>query len=270
MDGYAVAHADVAVGGDESPVHLPVVGEIGAGQAVPARDVARHRGEDHDRRPGAGRRRLGRALRVDRPRRRQRRDLPGAGAGAARPARRARTSARATCSCEPAPCSAPARSGCSRRSAAPRCGRVRVPGWSSSPPGPSSASRARRSATTRSTTATRSCSRPRPGRPARSPTASGSSPTSPRAFLDALNDQLVRADLVDHQRRRLDGRLRRRQGGARAAGHRVVRRRRDAAGQAAGLRHRRGGRRPDHHPAGQPGVVVHLLRAVRRCRPSAG
>ncbi|HEY2880590.1 gephyrin-like molybdotransferase Glp [Nocardioides sp.] len=32
MDGYAVAHADVASAGDESPVHLPVVGEIGAGQ----------------------------------------------------------------------------------------------------------------------------------------------------------------------------------------------------------------------------------------------
>lgn len=32
MDGYAVAHADVASAGDDSPVHLPVVGEIGAGQ----------------------------------------------------------------------------------------------------------------------------------------------------------------------------------------------------------------------------------------------
>ena len=32
MDGYAVAHADVASAGDQSPVHLPVVGEIGAGQ----------------------------------------------------------------------------------------------------------------------------------------------------------------------------------------------------------------------------------------------
>jgi molybdopterin molybdotransferase len=34
MDGYAVAHADVASASDESPVHLPVVGEIGAGQAT--------------------------------------------------------------------------------------------------------------------------------------------------------------------------------------------------------------------------------------------
>jgi molybdopterin molybdotransferase len=33
MDGYAVAHADVASASPESPVHLPVVGEIGAGQA---------------------------------------------------------------------------------------------------------------------------------------------------------------------------------------------------------------------------------------------
>jgi molybdopterin molybdotransferase len=33
MDGYAVAHADVASATQEAPVHLPVVGEIGAGQA---------------------------------------------------------------------------------------------------------------------------------------------------------------------------------------------------------------------------------------------
>jgi molybdopterin molybdotransferase len=33
MDGYAVVHADVASASEESPVHLPVVGEIGAGQA---------------------------------------------------------------------------------------------------------------------------------------------------------------------------------------------------------------------------------------------
>jgi molybdopterin molybdotransferase len=32
MDGYAVAHADVASASGESPVYLPVVGEIGAGQ----------------------------------------------------------------------------------------------------------------------------------------------------------------------------------------------------------------------------------------------
>jgi molybdopterin molybdotransferase len=34
MDGYAVVHADVAGATQETPVHLPVVGEIGAGQAT--------------------------------------------------------------------------------------------------------------------------------------------------------------------------------------------------------------------------------------------
>ncbi len=34
MDGYAVAHDDVAAATEETPVHLPVVGEIGAGQAT--------------------------------------------------------------------------------------------------------------------------------------------------------------------------------------------------------------------------------------------
>ena len=34
MDGYAVAHDDVSSATEESPVHLPVVGEIGAGQAT--------------------------------------------------------------------------------------------------------------------------------------------------------------------------------------------------------------------------------------------
>ncbi len=34
MDGYAVRHADVATASDDAPVHLPVVGEIGAGQAT--------------------------------------------------------------------------------------------------------------------------------------------------------------------------------------------------------------------------------------------
>ncbi|WP_372728094.1 gephyrin-like molybdotransferase Glp [Nocardioides sp.] len=33
MDGYAVCQPDVASASDEAPVHLPVVGEIGAGQA---------------------------------------------------------------------------------------------------------------------------------------------------------------------------------------------------------------------------------------------
>ena len=33
MDGYAVVQDDVATASDDHPVHLPVVGEIGAGQA---------------------------------------------------------------------------------------------------------------------------------------------------------------------------------------------------------------------------------------------
>ncbi|PVG81207.1 molybdopterin molybdenumtransferase MoeA [Nocardioides gansuensis] len=33
MDGYAVSHADVVTATEESPVHLPVVGEIGAGRS---------------------------------------------------------------------------------------------------------------------------------------------------------------------------------------------------------------------------------------------
>ena len=33
MDGYAVVHADVVSASEDQPVHLPVVGEIGAGQA---------------------------------------------------------------------------------------------------------------------------------------------------------------------------------------------------------------------------------------------
>ena len=34
MDGYAVVHSDVAGASEDAPVHLPVVGEIGAGQAT--------------------------------------------------------------------------------------------------------------------------------------------------------------------------------------------------------------------------------------------
>ena len=63
-------------------MHLPVVGEIGAGQAQLLRAVAGHRGQDHDRRPGPRRRRHGGALRVDRPRRRAGPDRAGPGAAA--------------------------------------------------------------------------------------------------------------------------------------------------------------------------------------------
>ena len=69
-----------------------------------------------------------------------------------------------------------------------------------------------------------------------------------------------------HQRRGQRGRLRRGQGGARAARHGLVRRGRDAARQAAGLRRRRRGPDPDLHAAGQPGLVLRLLRGVRAAR----
>ena len=97
MDGYAVRRADVAGASAEQPVLLPVVGEIGAGQAGPAHAGARHRRQDHDRRPGARRRRRGRPLRVDRPRHREgahRRRRPSPASTSARPAT---TSRSATC-----------------------------------------------------------------------------------------------------------------------------------------------------------------------------
>ena len=62
MDGYAVRFADVSTASPEDPVVLPVVGEIGAGQARAARARARHRRQDHDRRAGAGGRRHHRPL----------------------------------------------------------------------------------------------------------------------------------------------------------------------------------------------------------------
>ncbi len=43
MDGYAVAYADVASASEESPVHLPVVGDVeleaGSAQRIPAETV---------------------------------------------------------------------------------------------------------------------------------------------------------------------------------------------------------------------------------------
>ena len=57
-----------------------------------------------------------------------------------------------------------------------------------------------------------------------------------------------------HQRRRQRRRLRRGQGGAVAARHGGLREGGDAAGQAAGLRHRRPGHDADHHAARQPGA----------------
>ena len=86
-----------------------------------ARAVARHRGQDHDRRTDPGRRRRGRALRVDRPRRRPGPDRPGARAGPARPAGRRGRHRRRPARLARAPCSARASSACSPPSAAPPC-----------------------------------------------------------------------------------------------------------------------------------------------------
>ena len=80
----------------------------------------------------------------------------------------------------------------------------------------------------------------------------------PAEFADALSDQLVRADLVVTSGGVEQGRVRRRQGGAVADRHGVVRRGRDAAGQAAGLRPRGGG----------PAPRSSRCRATR-CRPTS-
>ena len=49
MDGYAVRAVDVADASPDSPVSLPVVGEIAAGARRPAPAVPRDGDEDHDR-----------------------------------------------------------------------------------------------------------------------------------------------------------------------------------------------------------------------------
>ena len=97
MDGYAVRLADVVGATEDAPVHLPVVGEIGAGQAQLLAHVARHGGQDHDRRPDADRRRRGGPLRVDRPGRGPGPDRPGAHGRASTSGAPARTSRSATC-----------------------------------------------------------------------------------------------------------------------------------------------------------------------------
>ena len=88
----------------------------------------------------------------------------------------------------------------------------------------------------------------------------------PAAFSEALSDQLVPRRPGRHQRWRQQGHPRRGQGGAQRARDRGVPRGRDAARQAAGLRCRRRGRHPDLHAAGQPGLGVRLLRDVRGAR----
>ena len=226
--------------------------------------LARHRRQDHDRRPDAGGRRLRGALRVDRPRGR-----PG-------PDRRTRPS--------PASTSAPRgedveegdllhRGGHGARPAPPRAARERRP---RDRPVPAAAARGRdldRLGAARA----RDAARPRldlrrqllaagrlgPPRRRRSPTGSGSCPTSRAAFLDALSDQLVRADLVVTSGGVSMGDYDVVKEALAPLRHRLVRAGRDAARQAAGLRRGRRGRHPDLLPARQPGVVLRLLRDVR-------
>ena len=135
--------------------------------------------------------------------------------------------------------------------------------WSSCRPARSCASPAPPAATTRSTTATPTCS-PRPyAARARSPTASGIVPDEPQAFLDALGDQLVRADVVITTAGVSMGDYDVVKEALTPLGHRVVRRGCHAAGQAPGFRCGGRGRDPDLHAAGQPGLLVRLLRDVR-------
>ena len=116
------------------------------GRAGDARDAARGRrdrgrpgpvagprprcgGEDHDRRPGAGRRRRGGALRVDRPRRRLRADRAGARAAASTSGRPATTSPKGDLLVREGTSSARAGSACSPRSAGRRSSPAPGRGW---------------------------------------------------------------------------------------------------------------------------------------------
>ena len=225
-------------------MHLPVVGEIGAGRAglmalSPGTAVKIMTGA-----PVPDRLRRGRALRVDRPRRRPGADHPGAEAAPAHPRSPARTSRRVTSCSSTAPSSGRATSACSPPSAGPPCAAARARASSSSPPAPSCASRAHRWATTRSTTATPTSSPRPPARPAPSPTASASSPTTRAPSPTRSATSSVRADLVVTSGGVSQGDFDVVKEALVLARHGLVRRGRDAAGQAAGLRHRRRGRTP--------------------------
>ena len=110
--------------------------------------------------------------------------------------------------------------------------------------------------------------RPR-GRRRRLPGARPSA-TTRRPFLGPARRAAPPGRRRDHQRRRLHGRLRAGQGGARAARHRPLREGRHAARHAPGLRRRGRGPGADLRAARQPRVVVRLVHAFRTARAAAG
>ena len=268
MDGYAVAFKDVADATAERPLHLPVVGEIAAGQTqiftlTPGTAVRIMTGAPDPR--GVHRRR---ALRVDR-------GVRVARCSSAGHPRRASTSGYAGEEVKQGDLLMqpgrgdrhPPASGCSRRSVSrrvPTAPRPRVVVMSTG------------------------SELVEPGRPlgrdsiydansyllAAAVRSHGAiayrvkaTSDDPAAFSEALSDQLGQRRPRRDQWRRQQGHPRRGQGGAQRARHRRVPRGGDAARQAAGLRCRRRGRHPDLHAAGQPGLGVRLLRDVRGARP---
>ena len=203
MDGYAVRRDDVAdARREDAPVHLPVVGEIGAGQA---QLLALSPGTAAKIMTGApmpdGRRRR-RALRVDRPRRRPGPDRLPARAGPARPARRARTSSEGDLLLEDGTVLGPRHLGLLAS-----VGRATVRSRPAAARGRDldrlRAARARDAAraTTRSTTATPSCSPPPRARAGAIAYRVGIVPDEPRAFLDALQRPAGPRRPGGHQRR---------------------------------------------------------------------
>ena len=218
MDGYAVCYDDVATRLRRTTrCTCRWSARSAAGQTKLLALSPGHRGQDHDRRPGAAGRRRGRAGRVDRRRRRARCGSPGrpsaastcgtAGEDVADGRRAARgrhaSSARASSACSPSVGRSQVRSRPRPRVVVMSTGaELREPGHAAGP----------RLDLRR---ATPTCSPPPPAPPARSPTASASSPTTRATFRDALARPAGARRPRGHQRRRQQGRLRRGQGGAR-------------------------------------------------------